>query len=199
MPLAHVAMAVESCGWANADSIPLMVANTMIGNWDRTHGGGVHLASRLAARSAEGPHCHSFQAFNTFYADTGLWGIYLVCEKNQVADMIFEIQHEWLRMCYNVTDFEVERAKNLLKANNFLQLDGTTQICEDIGRQMLCYGRRIPAAEIEARINAVNADVVKKVMMNYVYDKCPAVGAIGPLDKMHDYPRIRAGMYRIFM
>ena len=31
-------------------------------------------------------------------------------------------------------DFEVERAKNLLKTNLLLLLDGTTPICEDIGR-----------------------------------------------------------------
>lgn len=36
MPLAHIAIAVESCGWANPDSIPLMVANTIIGAWDRS-------------------------------------------------------------------------------------------------------------------------------------------------------------------
>jgi len=36
MPLAHIAVAVESCGWANPDSIPLMVANTIIGAWDRS-------------------------------------------------------------------------------------------------------------------------------------------------------------------
>jgi processing peptidase subunit beta len=33
MPLAHVAIAVEGCGWSNPDNIPLMVANTLIGNW----------------------------------------------------------------------------------------------------------------------------------------------------------------------
>ena len=35
MPLAHVAIAVEGCGWENGDNIPLMVANTLIGSWDR--------------------------------------------------------------------------------------------------------------------------------------------------------------------
>ena len=38
------------------------------------------------------------------------------------------------RLCTSVTDFEVERGKNLLKTNLLLQLDGTTPICEDIGR-----------------------------------------------------------------
>jgi processing peptidase subunit beta len=36
LPLAHIAMAVEGCGWKDPDNIPLMVANTIIGSWDRT-------------------------------------------------------------------------------------------------------------------------------------------------------------------
>lgn len=36
LPLAHVAIAVEGCGWKDADNIPLMIANTIIGSWDRS-------------------------------------------------------------------------------------------------------------------------------------------------------------------
>lgn len=36
LPLAHIAMAVEGCGWKDADNIPLMVANTLIGSWERS-------------------------------------------------------------------------------------------------------------------------------------------------------------------
>lgn len=40
---------------------------------------------------------------------------------------------------------------------------GSTPICEDIGRQMLCYSRRIPLHELEARIDVsrylLNLDV----------------------------------------
>lgn len=41
MPLAHLAVAVEAVGWAHPDTICLMVANTLIGNWDRSFGGGM--------------------------------------------------------------------------------------------------------------------------------------------------------------
>lgn len=58
-----------------------------------------------------------------------------------------------MRLCASVTDAEVERAKNVLKTNMLLQLDTSTQVCEDIGRQLLCYNRRIPPHELEARIN----------------------------------------------
>ena len=82
--------------------------------------------------------------------------------------MIFNIQQEWMRMCTGITDFEVDRAKNLLKTNMLLQLDGTTPVCEDIGRQMLCYGRRIPQHELEARIDVSTITSVLKNMSNII-------------------------------
>jgi processing peptidase subunit beta len=53
LPLAHIAIAVEGCGWTDQDNVPLMVANTLIGSWDRSQGAGVNNASQLAAHSAE--------------------------------------------------------------------------------------------------------------------------------------------------
>ena len=67
MPFAHVAIAVEGAGWTNPDNIPLMVANTLIGSWDRTMAGGAHNASQLAQYCADKNFCTSFQAFNTCY------------------------------------------------------------------------------------------------------------------------------------
>ena len=48
MPLAYMAIAVQGCGWSNPDNIPLMIANTIVGNWDRTSGGGMNTAVNLA-------------------------------------------------------------------------------------------------------------------------------------------------------
>jgi len=100
-----------------------------------------------------------------------------------------------MRLCTNVTEFEVERAKNILRTNLLLQLDGTTPVCEDIGRQMLCYNRRIPLHELDARIEAVTSDVVRETCYQYVYDKCPAIAAVGPCEQLPDYNRVRSSMY----
>lgn len=195
LPLAHVAIAVEGCGWTDQDNVPLMVANTLIGAWDRSQGGGVNNASTLARHSAESNLCHSFQSFNTCYKDTGLWGIYFVCDPLQCDTMLFNVQTEWMRLCTMITEGEVERAKNLLKTNMLLQLDGTTPICEDIGRQILCYNRRIPLHELEARINSVTVQNIRDVCMKYIYDRCPAVAAVGPVEALPEYGRIRSSMY----
>ena len=55
------------CGWTNPDNIPLMVANTLIGNWDRSMGGGANNSSPLAKYAHEMNLAHSFQSFNTCY------------------------------------------------------------------------------------------------------------------------------------
>ena len=103
-------------------------------------GGGANNSNPLAQYCAELGIAHSFQSFNTCYKDTGLWGIYFVTDKLNQENMMFNIQHEWMRLATSVTDFEVNRAKNLLKTNMLLQLDGTTPICEDIGRQVCSIG-----------------------------------------------------------
>jgi processing peptidase subunit beta len=200
MPFAHVAIAIEGAGWTNPDNIPLMVANTMIGSWDRTHGGGANASSRLAATYAtdEEKSAHSFQSFNTCYKDTGLWGVYFVANGDQyLDDCMIVLQQEWMRICTAATEGDVTRAKNLLKTNLLLQLDGTTPICEDIGRQMLCYGRRVPLHELEARIDAVSAQTVRDIAQKYIYDRCPVVAAVGPIEGLTDYNRIRGQMYQL--
>ncbi|XP_017881046.1 mitochondrial-processing peptidase subunit beta isoform X2 [Ceratina calcarata] len=197
IPLAHVAIAVEGAGWTDPDNIPLMVANTLVGAWDRSQGGGVNNISRLAEASALDGLCHSYQSFNTCYKDTGLWGVYFVCDPMMCEHIMYNIQREWIRLCLTVTDKDVDRAKNILKTNMLLQLDGTTAICEDVGRQMLCYNRRIPLHELEARIDSVTAKNIHDVGMKYIYDQCPVVAAVGPIENLPDYTLIRADMYRL--
>ncbi|CAF1091335.1 unnamed protein product [Rotaria sp. Silwood1] len=197
MPLAHIAVAVESTGWAHADTIPLMVASTIVGQWDRSMAGRGHVAARLGQQSVIYNLCHSYQSFNTCYTDTGLWGTYLVTDRMRIDDAMSALLDEWCRIATACTDIEVERAKKLFKTNLLSTLDGSTPICEDIGRQLLSYGRRIPLHELSARIDAVDAKTVMTAMKQYVYNHCPAIAAVGPIEQLREYNRQRSRMYTI--
>lgn len=197
IPLAHIAIAVEGVGWIHPDYLPLMVTNTLIGQWDRSFGAQGNMGSKLAQDAMAGNLCHSFMSFNTCYTDTGLWGIYLVTDRMTIDDLIYCLQREWMRICNNVSDAEVTRARNLLKSQLLVQLDGSTPVCEDIGRQMLTYGRRIPLSELDMRLDQIDAKVIRDVATRYIYDQCPAVVGVGPVEQLPDYNRIRSGMYQL--
>lgn len=193
-PLASVSLAVEGCSWTSPDFFPMMVASGIIGSWDRSFGG-ANLSSRLAQRSASGGLAQKYMSFSTSYSDTGLWGCHGVCDREKVDDFIWALQDEWMLLSSSISDAEVERAKSQLKAAMLFQLDGTTAVCDEIGRQMLTYGRRMYAAEVDARIDAVDTDNVKAVARKYVYDTDPAVVGVGPIEGLADYVRLRAQMW----
>uniref|UniRef100_A0A8C6VVF1 Ubiquinol-cytochrome c reductase core protein 1 n=1 Tax=Nothobranchius furzeri TaxID=105023 RepID=A0A8C6VVF1_NOTFU len=154
-----------------------------------------HLSSRLARIAVEDKLCHSFQAFSSSYSDTGLLGIYFVSDKHHIDDMMHWSQNAWMNLCTTVTESDVARGRNALKASLVGQLNGTTPICDEIGRHVLNYGRRVPLAEWNARIDAVTPSVLRDVCSKYIYDKCPAVVGVGPIEQLTDYNRIRSAMY----
>ncbi|ESN91657.1 hypothetical protein HELRODRAFT_96341 [Helobdella robusta] len=194
-PLVHIAMAIEGPGAASEDNLPLQVALTLVGNYDKTFAGGKNLANRVALASAHDGLAHAFQSFNLTYQGTGLWGAYFVCDKLTVADFFFNLQGEWMRLCTSVTDSDVERAKNTLKTSLFGHLSDTTLTCDDVAKQALFLGRRVSYEEFENRLNSIDASTVRDVAYKYIYDKCPAVACYGPTEQVPDYNRVRGSMY----
>lgn len=172
MHAAHIAIAVEGASWSSPDYFPLMVLESIFGNWDRSLGASSLLSSRLSHIVSANNLANSFMSFSTSYSDTGLWGIYLVTENlMNIDDLVHFTLKEWTRMSIAPTEVEVERAKSQLKAGLLLSLDGSTAVAEDIGRQLVTSGTRLTPVQIEAAIDLVNVDSIKRVAQKYLWDK----------------------------
>ncbi|KAJ3250836.1 55 kDa erythrocyte membrane protein [Boothiomyces macroporosus] len=198
-PTAHLAFAVEGASWTSPNYWPLLVAQAVIGSWDRALGAASHSSSKFAQQVSKYNLANSFMSFNTSYSDTGLFGTYIVSENfKQLDDLSHALQQEWHRVCLSVTEAEVFRAKNQLKTSLLLSLDGTTPICEDIGRQMLVYGKRLTPWEVDGLIESVTAEQVRAAAQEAIYDKELAVVGYGPVDALQDYNRLRAAMSPIY-
>jgi processing peptidase subunit beta len=70
-------------------------------------------------------------------------------------------------------------------------------VAESIGRELLVYGRRIPKAEMFARIDAVDADTVRAVADRFIYDQDLAIAAVGDTQFLPDYNWFRRRTYWI--
>lgn len=195
MKEAHVALAFEGASWTSEYAFPLMVMQTILGSWNRSSSAGRNIASRLAQDISEKDLAHSYMTFNTCYKDTGLFGVYLVAPDNKLEDLMWYTLDNTVRLCHNISDEEVKRAKTQLKANMIMQLDSFSQTCEDIGRQMLTYGRRMSNAEMFARIDAITTADVKSTANKFINDEDHALASIGPTFELPDYNWIRRRSY----
>ncbi|XAR65262.1 Ubiquinol--cytochrome-c reductase [Bertholletia excelsa] len=195
MPLAQFAVAFNGASWTDPDSIALMVMQSMLGSWNKSAGGGKHMGSALVQRVAINEIAENMMAFNTNYKDTGLFGVHAVAKPDCLDDLAYSIMYEMTKLCYRVSEADVTRARNQLKSSLLLHIDGTSSAAEDIGRQLITYGRRIPLAELFARIDAVDASTVKRVANRFIFDKDIAIAAMGPIQGLPDYNRFRRWTY----
>jgi processing peptidase subunit beta len=184
--LAYLAIGFETGGWTHPHAFPLMVLQTLLGSWERTMGAGPNSASALCRLVGSKNLAHSMSCFNSTYTDTGLFGVYAVTDPTNVWELSSEILYEMVRLCHNVSDEEVARAKTQLKTHLLGGLDGTTAIFEDIGRQVLTYGRRMTPAEVVARVDAVDAAAVQAAARAYVDDKEVVTAGAGFCYEMPD-------------
>ncbi|XP_078437295.1 insulinase (Peptidase family M16) protein [Wolffia australiana] len=195
VPIAQFAVAFNGASWTDPDSVALMVMQSMLGSWSKNAGGGKHAGSELVQRVAINDIADSIMAFNTNYKDTGLFGVYAIAKPDCLDDLAYAIMYEVSKLSYRVSEADVTRARNQLKSSLQLHIDGTSAVAEDIGRQLLTYGRRLPIAELFARIDAVDASTVKRVANRFIFDQDIAIAAMGPIQSLPDYNWFRRRTY----
>ncbi|KAK4132836.1 hypothetical protein BT67DRAFT_443531 [Trichocladium antarcticum] len=199
IPTANIAIAVEGVSWNDPDYFTALVTQAIVGNYDKALGNAPHQGNRLCGLVHKNDLATSYMSFSTSYSDTGLWGIYMVTDQlSSVDDLVHFALREWSRLSGNVTEAEVERAKAQLKASILLSLDGTTAVAEDIGRQIVTTGRRMNPAEIERIIDGITEKDVMDFANRKLWDQDIAISAVGSIEGLFDYSRVRADMSRNF-
>jgi mitochondrial-processing peptidase subunit beta len=188
LPNVYMAIALEGCSWSSEDYFTALVAQAIVGNWDRAANagtlGGTPLA-RAVGSSASSPLCNSYMSFSTSYSDAGLWGMYSVVDRQVGTDGLTAftsaVCDEWKRLQRGeFTDLELSSAKAQLRGSLLLSLDGTTAVAEDIGRQLVSTGKRLLPQEVVALVDKVDREDVEKWCRGVFGSGKIAVAALGP-------------------
>mmetsp|Transcript_2145 Transcript_2145/g.4397 ORF Transcript_2145/g.4397 Transcript_2145/m.4397 type:complete len:366 (-) Transcript_2145:185-1282(-) len=198
---AHVAIAFQTVGWNHPDVYALMVMQQLLGSWTFGDSRGKLASSRLVRKVAENNLASSVSAFNTNYSDTGLFGVYTACEPAHGTDQLQELSWAVLRECvnlfHNVTDEEVTRAKTMLKSQLANSRENTSSIADDVGRQLIYFGRHQSTAETFARIDSISSGYLRSVADKYINDRDVAVAALGRVGDLPDYNWLRRRTYML--
>jgi len=168
--------------------------------YDANRGGAQFSGAKLASSLATlGSGVRLMQPFCTCYNDTGLFGVYMTANmdsKEKTDDLFLTVQEEIVAITTGTSDEALEMAKNQLKFNMMLQMDGTSPNAEEIGRHMLAYGRRISLAETFARIDAIEPEDVQRVTEKVIWDQEIAFAGTGPnLKYVFDINGLRRGTF----
>jgi predicted Zn-dependent peptidase len=134
---------------------------------------------------------YSIFSFASSYVDTGLLGIYAGTGEKETAELVPVVCDELLALVADPGEEELVRARAQLKASLMMALESCFAQSEELARQLLVFGRRIPQDEIIAKIDAVDQDAIRRVGRRLLTGGPPTLAAIGPLANLPDLDSIR--------
>lgn len=184
----HLALAFEGPTYADPDYYTAQVFSGVLG-------GG--MSSRLfqEVREKRGL-CYSVFAFSWSFADTGVFGVYAGTAPDHVAELMPVLSGELGRIGEDVSEDEVVRARAQIKAGLLMGLESSSSRAEQIARQYMIHGRVLPVDELIQKVDAVDANAVRRYAERLMKGPGLALSAIGPLGGqgggLETYDRIAA-------
>ena len=132
--------------------------------------------------------CYSIFSFGSTYEDTGLFGIYTALSRETerpalklIADEIKKLKN------YGVTQEELERARDQVKANVLMSLESTNARMNRLGQNELYFNRYRSVDEIIESYDRVRLEDISN-MAETVFDfDQVSFSAVGRVDTAEDY------------
>ncbi|KAA1058602.1 M16 family metallopeptidase [Azospirillum argentinense] len=179
----HLVLGFDGVGVHDPDYYAHSVMSTLLG-------GG--MSSRLFQEVREKRGLvYSIYTFSGAYRDGGLFGVYAGTGEDEVAELVPVVCDELMRVTEDVTEEEVARAAAQLRAGTLMALESSMSRCEQLGQQLLVYGRPVPVEEIVEKIGAVDRESIVRVARR-LRESRPTVAALGPIGRLEEYDRIAA-------
>lgn len=179
----HMVLGFDGLAFTDPDYFALSVLSTALG-------GG--MSSRLfqEVREKRGL-AYNVYSYASSYTDGGVFLIYAGTGEKEAAELIPVVCDEVARIGATVSEEELARARTQCKAGVLMSLESTAGRCEQLGQQMLVFGRPIPVDEIIQRLEAVDRGAIERVATRLLMSR-PTFAAVGPLAHVESYDRMAA-------
>ena len=180
---AHLVLGFAGVSYADPDFFAVQVMSTLLG-------GG--MSSRLFQEIRESRGlAYTIYSWSASYLDTGLFGVYAGTGQEQLAELVPLVCDELVKVTESVGEAELARARAQMKAGMLMSLESTYSRCEQLARQLLIFGRPLEISEIVGKIDAVDAEAVRRVMKRILKSR-PTLSALGPVAGLESFDQIAA-------
>jgi predicted Zn-dependent peptidase len=120
------------------------------------------------------------------YTDAGYLSVYAATSPEQVSDVIKLSLEEFGKLkSEEVSEAELQRAKDQLKVSIMLGLESTSSRMSNIARQEIFFGRQLTLDEMLERIDKVTAPDVQRIANDIFRGDDLAVTALGQLESLN--------------
>lgn len=193
----HLMLGFEAAGgWRDVpSSVAVTVLQFLLGGGGSFSAGGpgkgMHsrLYSRVLARHGWVRTC---AAFSSLYNDTGLVGIYAAADSSNAAQLADVVADELRELASKpVPAAELERAKAAALSSVLMNLESRAVVAEDVGRQVLTYGKRKPVAEFVDAIKALTPATMQAAVKRATATPL-SMAALGDIAALPRYSEVAA-------
>jgi len=155
---------------------------------------GVGMSSRLFAEVRERRGlCYAIGTYTDHYGDVGNMmtyaGVPTDIKKVQEAIKVIKFEHERM-LAGNISDKELNRAKEILKGRLILSLEDTFNVGYVYGKQLLHEGKIKPVEQIIKRIQEVTASDVALLANDVIKPSISNLALIGPFKSTTSFEKI---------
>jgi processing peptidase subunit beta len=195
MDRAHIAFGFPIPGCGDYSYVPFTLMQTLLGAHTPNSPLNETQPFRLGRKIADEKLADEMSTFITPYSDVSLFGVYLNAPAVGLQDLMWHVTDEITRLSYEVHPALLNAAKNNLIAGILARQQGAQQIVEEIGQQMLNYGRVVHPLEMVERIEEVDEALIKRLAREHLNDRDHVLAARGPIYELPDYNWLRRRSY----
>jgi predicted Zn-dependent peptidase len=169
----HLCLGTPGYSQTHEDRYPSYVLNTVLGG---------SMSSRLFQNIREKRGlAYAVSSSLESYRDVGALTIYAGCAATEVSEVIDLVVAELRDLkARSIPAEELQRAKDISKANLVFGLESTASRMSQLARSELYFGRQIDLSEDLACLDSVNADDVQRVAADLFSKGDLAVTVLGP-------------------
>ncbi|MDE3016141.1 MAG: insulinase family protein [Pseudomonadota bacterium] len=124
------------------------------------------------------------------YEDCGMMNVYAACAPDKAKELSAVLCGQLAAMTKDVSDAELRRAKNQIKADLLMARENPQTVAAWIGRHLLTYGEYRPAQAIARRVDAVTVEDIARRAGELIQGKL-TLAALGDVSGVLPYEELQ--------